>query len=108
MNKDRHGVERGISMHDHIRMNTHAPHNDTPAFRIVTPDQKCPVCNGPRRVPSGFELQVIDGAVENAYALLANAIEDDPTNVSRIVELAKLHGEQHARRQLVQLEDCDA
>lgn len=79
--------------------------------RIVTPDRKCPVCNGPARVPSGFELAAIEGSIELAQEVTRQAEESmrhgqrTVLKMETLVEAAKLQGEQEARAALVRLED---
>lgn len=86
-------------------------------IRVVTPDKKCPVCNGPARVPSGFEMASCEGAVELAQAVTAQErgwLHDNLDNqaygthevqaiIDKLVEAARLQGAQEARLELVTL-----
>lgn len=83
--------------------------------RVITHDRQCPVCCGPARIPTGFEMDLVRRTVEAARddvevalcrvkAQVPQAAGQDLNEVlAPLVVQAKLQGEQEARLRLVEV-----
>lgn len=81
--------------------------------------KKCPVCNGPARTPSGYELEMLDAGVQVAEQVtnqeLAWVIDnldnqffgahEIAARIDKLVAAAKRQGEQEVYKKLAEWED---